>query len=174
MKLVNLTQGSDVWRPVPGYDDYEVSKEGAIRRARPGMGAVIGHILNLNRTKDGYLWFRTRTKAVRVHQAVAWAFIGPTPVGLQINHRDGNKTNNSADNLEYTTHYENMQHAYRTGLMPPRLKGEAHGRAKLNEAQVREIKQSSSGARPLAQLYGVSRSAIRMIRQGRNWRHVNG
>jgi HNH endonuclease. len=53
-----------------------------------------------------------------VHRLVAECFID-NPDGLpEINHKDGNKLNNSADNLEWCNHSDNLKHAYRTGLKP--------------------------------------------------------
>lgn len=52
-----------------------------------------------------------------VHHLVAEAFIGERPGRLVINHKDGDKTNNSLYNLEYITHAENIQHAVSSGLL---------------------------------------------------------
>jgi hypothetical protein len=51
-----------------------------------------------------------------VHRIVAAAFIGPCPDGLEINHKNGIKLDNRAENLEYTTRSANMKHAYDSGL----------------------------------------------------------
>jgi hypothetical protein len=54
---------------------------------------------------------------VRVHNLVAETFIGKKPFGSQVNHKDGNKGNNTPENLEYISQKENLRHAFRTGLM---------------------------------------------------------
>lgn len=54
-----------------------------------------------------------------IHSLVAAAFLGPRPDGCDVNHIDGDKTNNAASNLEYVTRKENMQHAMATGLWTP-------------------------------------------------------
>lgn len=95
-------------------------------RGGPYAVSNLGRVRNGERLKkpsvsgNGYLIFGLfragqRTN-VLVHRAVAEAFIGPCPAGLQVNHIDGNKQNARADNLEYVTRSENGQHATRTGL----------------------------------------------------------
>lgn len=52
----------------------------------------------------------------RVNRLVLEAFVGPCPDGHESNHKDGIKSNNDSENLEWVTHSENVQHAYRLGL----------------------------------------------------------
>lgn len=59
-------------------------------------------------------------KTIKEHRLVAEAVYGPCPEGLEVNHKDGIKTNNNPDNLEYVTQLENMQHSYQIGLRPIR------------------------------------------------------
>ena len=60
---------------------------------------------------NGYVY----CNAGQVHRLVARAFFG-NKEGFDVNHKDGNKQNNTISNLEWCTHKENMQHAFRTGL----------------------------------------------------------
>lgn len=95
-----------------GNNDYFASSDGDIYRVRKIMprmnrsGYMVAHL----RDADGRMHPKT------IHSAIAEAFIGERPEGLVINHIDGDKTNNSADNLEYTTQSENTRHAFRIGL----------------------------------------------------------
>ena len=73
--------------------------------------------------RDGYLkadlYENGERTTKRIHRLVAEAFI-PNPENKpEVNHKDGNKHNNSVDNLEWVDKSENMQHAYRTGLVKP-------------------------------------------------------
>lgn len=70
---------------------------------------------------DGYRKVLTRERVkVYVHRLVAEAFI-PNPDNLpEVNHIDGNRSNNAVHNLEWVSHADNMRHAYATGLNPGR------------------------------------------------------
>ena len=118
-----------------------------------------------------------KTKLFRVHRLVAETFI-PNPNNLPcVNHKDGNKLNNSVKNLEWCTHSENMIHAYQTGLEQPRC-GEQHHAHKLTEDAVKYIKQlyvkrdKEFGAVALAKKFNVDRTTIHDIVRGKTWGEV--
>lgn len=67
-------------------------------------------------TADGYLRTKLHSKNRNVHTIVAEVVLGPRPDGLVVNHKDGVKTNNHPDNLEYVTQAENIQHAIEHGM----------------------------------------------------------
>ena len=67
-------------------------------------------------TTDGYLRTKLYSKQRSIHTIVAMAALGPRPEGLVVNHKDGIKTNNHPDNLEYVTQYENVQHSIEHGM----------------------------------------------------------
>ena len=99
---------------------YAVSNQGRVRREQPGPRTRANHHLRPF-LRSGYPSVELfdgsgRRKPVRVHVLVAEAFLGPRPDGLDINHKDGKKTNNWDSNLEYVTRSANMAHAYRLGL----------------------------------------------------------
>ena len=85
--------------------------------------------------------------------------------GLAVNHIDGNRDNNRADNLEMCTHQRNMEHAIAGGLK--RDYGEKSVNAKLTNGQAEEIRvRYSSGQasqNSLAKQYGVSRQTVSAI-----------
>ena len=110
------------WKPIDSAPKdgrtYEVSASGEVR--------VSGAIRKPYFTTKGYLRVTIGDKAVSVHRLVASAFV-PNPSGhVEVNHRDGDKANNAAENLEWCSRSENMRHAYANGLHPGvRLCGEA-------------------------------------------------
>ena len=105
------------WRPIEGYEHYEVSNLGRVRswinnkwrrRSAP-------KILSLHRLTKGYLGVSLSSapkvsKTIKVHRLVAKAFI-PNPDNLpQVNHKDENKTNNCVSNLEWCTNKYNLSY----------------------------------------------------------------
>lgn len=111
---------NEIWKPVPGYEDYyEVSTLGRIRRIK---GRSAGKILkgSLN-ASGGYLivslYVNKRYKYLLVHRVVAITFLPNPDNKPQVNHIDGNKLNNALTNLEWATQEENMQHAWKNGLI---------------------------------------------------------
>jgi hypothetical protein len=97
------------WLKVPGYN-YEVTREGRFRNYKTKK-EVKGTI-----NSRGYIYLSLKVEGqqrkVRAAKLVMLTYVG-TSGGLEINHKDGNKINNSVANLEYVTHKENIRHAYR-------------------------------------------------------------
>lgn len=149
--------------------NYEASSDGHIRNKKTGktLAEFVG--------KDGYLRTQFDGKTRTVHRVIATTFI-LADVGRDfVNHKDGNKQNNSVENLEWCTREENMKHAYAIGLKNP-PKGEANGRARLSPADVQFIKENYKkgdreyGAKALAKKFNVAHQTICAVVSGRNWR----
>lgn len=66
--------------------------------------------------KDGYTVVNTRKSTNLVHRMVAELYVANSNNKPQVNHKDGDKTNNHWSNLEWVTNSENQKHAYDTGL----------------------------------------------------------
>ena len=113
-----------------------------------------------------------RRRVYYVHRLVAFTFIkNPMPDKQRfVNHKDGNKENNSVENLEWCTQKENIRHSWEHGLQSG--KGEKHGCAKLKQHQVNEIRENkfNLSQKELALKYHVSQPTISAILRNKLWK----
>lgn len=113
---IEVARNTDEWRDVPGYEGYYcVSIFGEIANVRTGRmmkgTPTTWGYMAVTLTKNG------EARRPTIHKLVALAFIGERPTEengqtYDINHIDGDKTNNALSNLEYVTKSENISHMY--------------------------------------------------------------
>lgn len=140
-----------------------------------------GNIINKHNNKQikpqkngkGYLRVYIGKKGYFVHRLVAIAFI-PNPENKpQVNHKDGNKLNNSVENLEWCTNQENRTHAIKNGL---HRCGEQCSYSKLNEKQVLKILNllynGQHTVTEISKMFGVSRGTISDIKNNKTWKQL--
>lgn len=119
----------EIWKDIKNYEGlYQISNTGKVKRlskiilGKNGTKQLIKEkIMNGSITFNGYvrvgLSKNGKVTKIRIHRLVAETFI-PNPNNLkQINHIDGDKTNNNINNLEWVTPSENIKHAYRNKLI---------------------------------------------------------
>lgn len=162
----------EVWKPVYQYEKfYEVSNRGRVRRINPLR------LLVLQEGKRGYLHCKLskygEVKTFRVHRLVAEAFFGPCPPKRQVNHKDGIKTNNRVENLEFISNQKNRQHAVKMGLHVS-VKGENHPNSKLKNEEIKKIRMLWNTGQytktQLSKMFRISISHIRRILLHQSWK----
>ena len=110
----NQVLNIEKWKQIPNLP-YEISSLGKIRNLQ-------GKVLKTYIQNSGYEQIKINYQGLHIHKSihrlVAEAFI-PNPLNKEyVNHIDGNKLNNTVDNLEWCTNSENILHARKTGLNP--------------------------------------------------------
>ena len=165
------------WKDIKGFEGaYMISNYGRVLSLpRQGTRTTEPVLRSISMTHDGYprvrLLFKGKDKTVRVHRLVAEAFLD-NPEGKEtVNHIDGNKENNRADNLEWADRHEQMLHAYKKGLKEG-MKGSDNPYSKLSPEQVEAIRNEyvpqskEHGTVALGKKYGVNNSTIGNIVRG--------
>lgn len=169
----------EIWKFIYGFSKkYSVSNYGRIKShirktKRRDLILSEGAIVSGYHRKE--LYKNGVGKAFLVHKIVSRSFIGPRPKGKQINHKDGNKLNNLASNLEYLTPLENTHHAIKLGLRNKNF-GIGNFNAKLKEKDIPIIRKKYASKKytqtALAKEFGVSRKIIVLVGEYKAWKHI--
>lgn len=171
----------EIWKEIPGWEQYyEVSNFGKIKSKDKNISNgrskrfMPSKLMKFWIDQKGYskVYLRNPKKFVYVHRIVALAFLGES--NLQVNHIDGNKSNNNITNLEYLTCKENISHAISLGLIDK--KGTKHHNVRLTPEIVSEIRLKYSTEKitqkELAQLYNISNQHVSRIINYQNWKNL--
>lgn len=174
---------NEIWIAVPGWEGvYEVSNMGRfktlVRSCNSSHGkrptSTTGEKVRTHSSMiNGYHLIsfcqRPRKEARLAHRVVAIAFI-PNPENKpEVNHLDGDKSNNAASNLAWSTEIENMQHAVDTGLKVFRWK-----RKPLAAGNVLEIFASPLSLGKLSAAYCIPKLTVHAIKAGKRYSKITG
>lgn len=164
------------WKPCVGFDQYEVSNLGRVRRCVDSRKYKAGYILaprkhprgyvQVSLAKDGKTYYRL------VHRLVAEAFLGPQPQGCEVAHGDGTRTNNVLGNLRWATPRENQMDRFKHGTDSS---GERQGSSRMKEADILDIRrcvEAGSSQADMCRKYGLSAAHVHRIVKGTRWSHV--
>ncbi len=163
-------------KDIPGFGGkYAATPEGKILRKK-GYRARESRLLNGWINRCGYRVLKIDRKNYTVHRLIAATFLKRKNVNETVNHKNGTKTDNRVENLEWCSLKENIQHAFRTGLMPRKNRiGVRASGVKLNENEVREIRSlvlDGFSMRTVAKFYSTSHSTISAIINKKRWVHI--
>lgn len=172
---------NEIWADVFGFEGvYEVSNLGRVKALsiikRHGRYSHLHKekILKVKIERRGYLQVTLQHEGNRsyygVHQLVALAFIPNSENKPTVNHKNGCKSDNVVDNLEWATHKEQINHADSNGLR--NVKGSATKKSKLTEEIVFYIRNSYESNTMLALKFNVNRTCIQKARTKLTWNHI--
>jgi len=161
------------FKQIKDYENYLISNYGNVRSKR-----FPNRFLKPLKNGRGYILVTLSKNGVKkihsIHRLVALAFITNPDKKPQVNHIDGCKTNNHADNLEWCSQKENVHHACDTGLQDN--KGEKNGQSKLSEKEVLEIRRIFATGEytktALGEMFDVSQMLISYIIRRKMWTHI--
>lgn len=179
---MNMTE--EIWKPfyVNDYGYISVSNFGNVRNKS-------GKDLYKRLGKDNYLWVKvslSHSKIKRkngekyfyqqkIHRLVAMSFLDNPNNYPEVNHLDGNKSNNGVKNLEWCTHKQNIEHAVRNNLTKIKLTGSKNPRAILIETDIPEIfrlYKNGTQIASIARKYNVGWSTIQHVIKRDTWLNV--
>jgi hypothetical protein len=179
----------EYFEAIPGHEScYTISNYGRVKSQGKVRNNLLGEhtmqtrILKPAKNTRGYytvvLTNGGAQKTVTVHRLMRLAFMPETAhlTGhmVEVDHIDGDKSNNVLSNLECVTSKVNKERAIRMGLM--NNVGEAHGMAKLTELQVWEVLTeyhlNKLTRKQVSAKLGISEFTVKSIHNGTNWKHV--
>ena len=181
-----MEENKEFWKVIENFPNYLISNRGNIKIVKTLKN------VKLFTKDDGYVSYTLRLDNKGyykyIHRLVAEAFVDNPNNKGQVNHINGIKGDNRAENLEWVTPAENIRHAIDTGLLKYKKKekeiknskyslGEEVNGSKLTPEKVieirvlwelREFKQVE-----LAEKFGVDNSTINDIIRRKRWKHID-
>jgi len=158
----------EIWKNVVGYEEnYVCSSKGEIKSIKRNK------VLKPNKSSLYYSVDLCKSGEIKrhlIHRIIATAFHENVENKEQVNHINGNKLDNSVNNLEWVTRSENQLHSIRIGLRHTR--GENNSQCKLTSEQVIEIRNSKERNKDIAKKYNISYATVCDIQRRRSWAHI--
>lgn len=153
----------EIWRKIVKYENYQVSNKGRIRRKLKDKRCSQYKYLSTFENSKGYVRVQLCKDSIPkwffVHRLVANAFIEEIKEGLEVNHKDGNKKNNWAENLEIVTSVDNLNHAEKVLGKNFRVKPRKQVPDKIVE-QIKELTHLGHSQRTIAEMLKINRSTV--------------
>lgn len=152
---------AEIWKDIEGFENrYEISSFGNVRNKKtekyikPTCDPHGYYFVTLRKVGE------TKTNSNKIHRLVAIAFIPNERNKIQVNHKDGIKTNNNVSNLEWTSQSENMRHAL-----------DNFDNKHLKRVMILETKEIFKSLAECARQKGLNQKCISECINGRNKTH---
>ena len=167
------------WKDIDGFKNkYRISDSGRVE-IKNYKNKGFSSFASILPGRDGYCRVylnNGKSQAFLVHRLVAIYFLDKPDIEdrKQVNHIDGDKSNNNSKNLEWVNGYENVAHAKRIGLLTN--VSELHYSAKLTNEEVKIVrkmlKTGKITQKKISDIFGVTPMAISNMVNGKTWREV--
>ena len=160
-------------KDIPGYEGrYVVTDEGTILNSK-------GKEIYWRFDKDGYKLVLLSNSGIKksyyIHRLVCMAFLDNPDNKPQVNHKNGIRSDNRLENLEWCTISENVSDGFKRGRKPTIIQGEQAINHKLKGRDIPAIRQMISDGHKIQEIsnqFNVSYSTIYSIKSGKNWKHI--
>lgn len=169
-------------KQIPNFSRYYATDAGTIittgwrgskqtKEIKPSLSG--GYLQSMFKRDDG------KYCTCKVHKLIALAYFGEKNIGQEVNHKNGIKTDNRPENLEYCTRSQNSKHSFDLGLQKAK-KGMLNGNSKLTDEDVKYIRKVAEsggryyGRKILAKQFGISEAHVKdIVNVRRNtWSHL--
>lgn len=164
------------WRQIKEFPMYEVSNFGRVRTTSNRSFIKNPPYLSATKSNSGYLRVSLKVKGVShkksVHRLVLETFKPTDNPNKVCNHIDGNKLNNYANNLEWVSRSQNLNHAVKLGLIKS---GENSTSSKLTNEQARRIKKlrkNGVSLEKIAKAFNVTIYTVSLVACGKTYRYI--
>ncbi len=176
MEKLTLKYTKVVWKDIPNCGgSYIISSEGIVKRVKGNRnlrGQEVPHVVGPSDNGAGYMVHCIQGKMHYLHRLVASLFIGDPSDPMQVNHMDGDKTNNKVSNLEWVSPSDNIAHAHKGRLMRGKGQKQSTYDRKTIEVVYREVVYLGRGVGKTATKYGMPRTTLSSIVNKRSWVEV--
>jgi hypothetical protein len=163
------------WKPIAECNgEYYISDHGRVKSYKGGKERILKHWII-----KGYLYVQLsknqKQKSVSIHRLVAESFIANPLNKETVNHKDGNKTNNCLDNLEWMTHKENVQHAWQNGFCEKKrfLLGKANSKPVVDIVSGNKYDSLALACQDTSEKYSTHTSRIFYKRKCQRFFYIN-
>lgn len=163
---------NETWKTVIDFSNYQISNKGRVINRKKGW--YLHPAPNKKRRNYYYISLQQngKRKNLLLSRLVAIHFIANPLNKTQVNHKNGDKSNNNVNNLEWVTPKENVAHAILNGFIAEPLRGSKQPRAIINEGNVINIRKLAKNGmyhRIIAKKYNIGVSTVTHIVNKTRW-----